>query len=315
MVRNRSIAISIIVPIYKAESYLHRCVDSLLAQTFTDFEILLIDDGSPDRSGQICDEYALQDSRIHVIHKPNGGVASARQCGIEQARGEYTIHVDPDDWVEPEMLECLYAKAKSEDADMVICDFYAENGEERIYVRQQPSDLKHETVLRELFQHLHGSCWNKLIRRNCYYEYNLFFPKNLSYCEDLFVCCSLLLYNIKVAYLNQAFYHYVRNENENSMVRTRPFEQDILLIDYMKELLPKQLFTKIALPKLSFVMAMHLWTQENIDASFYRKMIWPYRLRLLKCKTVSVMWRMVLFVSVFGLKDVLYGMYKKLKML
>ena len=116
--------VSVIVPVYKAEAYLHKCVDSLLAQTMTDFEVLLIDDGSPDRSGAICDEYAAKDSRIRVFHKENGGVASARQVGIENVRGEYTIHADPDDWVEPTMLEELYAKAKEDDADMVICDYY-----------------------------------------------------------------------------------------------------------------------------------------------------------------------------------------------
>ena len=92
--------VSIIVPVYKAEKYLNRCVDSILAQTFTDFELLLIDDGSPDRSGEICDEYAKKDSRIRVIHKENGGVSSARQRGLDESIGEYTIHADPDDWVE-----------------------------------------------------------------------------------------------------------------------------------------------------------------------------------------------------------------------
>lgn len=104
--------VSIIVPVYKAEGYLHRCVDSILAQTFTDWELLLIDDGSPDRSGEICDEYAQKDSRVRVIHKENGGVSSARQRGQDEACGEYTIHVDPDDWVEPTMLEELYQKPK-----------------------------------------------------------------------------------------------------------------------------------------------------------------------------------------------------------
>ena len=96
--------ISIIVAVYKAESCLRRCVDSLLAQTFQDYEILLVDDGSPDRSGEICDEYARKDNRVRVFHKENGGVASARQCGMNNARGEYVIHADPDDWVEPNML-------------------------------------------------------------------------------------------------------------------------------------------------------------------------------------------------------------------
>lgn len=118
--------ISIIVPVYKAEKYLNRCVDSILAQTFTDFELLLIDDGSPDKSGEICDEYARKDSRVRVIHKENGGVSSARQRGLDESIGEYTIHADPDDWVEPTMLEELYNKANKEDADMVICDFFYE---------------------------------------------------------------------------------------------------------------------------------------------------------------------------------------------
>ena len=103
--------ISIIIPVYKAEGHLHRCVDSILAQSFTDFELLLVDDGSPDGSGKICDEYAAKDSRVKVLHKQNGGVSSARQTGIENATGEYTIHADPDDWIEPTMLEELYNKA------------------------------------------------------------------------------------------------------------------------------------------------------------------------------------------------------------
>ena len=114
--------ISIIVAVYKVEACLSRCIDSLLAQTFTDFELLLIDDGSPDSSGMICDVYAERDSRVRAFHKENGGVSSAREYGLCQARGEYIIHADPDDWVEPTMLEVLYNKAQEEAADMVICD-------------------------------------------------------------------------------------------------------------------------------------------------------------------------------------------------
>ena len=90
--------ISIIIPVYMAESYLHRCVDSIITQTFTDWELLLVDDGSPDHSGELCEKYAsAYKSRIKAFHKPNGGVASAREFGMQQARGEYSIHVDPDD--------------------------------------------------------------------------------------------------------------------------------------------------------------------------------------------------------------------------
>lgn len=103
--------ISVIVPVYKAEKYLRKCVDSILNQTFSNFELILVDDGSPDQSGQICDEYAGKDKRINVIHKKNDGVSAARQSGLDASSGDYVIHADPDDWVEPQMLKELYAKA------------------------------------------------------------------------------------------------------------------------------------------------------------------------------------------------------------
>ena len=214
--------ISVIVPVYKAEAYLHRCVDSLLAQTFTDFEVLLVDDGSPDRSGEICDEYARKDRRVRVFHKENGGVSSARQCGMDHAQGEYTIHADPDDWVDPTMLEELYRKAKEEDADMVICDYFVEERKKTKRIIQKPSALDHNVVLEELFQQLHGSCCNKLVRRACYKEFGVKFPEELSFCEDLLVNTCLLLHKIKVAYLSKAFYHYDQYTNINSLVH-RPF--------------------------------------------------------------------------------------------
>ena len=183
------------MPVYKAEAYLHRCVDSILAQTFTNWELLLIDDGSPDRSGAICDEYASKDARIRVFHKENGGVSSARQKGQDEAQGEYTIHADPDDWVEPTMLEELYKKAKADDADMVICDYYMNDGENQTYITQKPTVLDRKTVLGELlFQQLHGSCWNKLVRRACYSGYGICFPNNMNCWEDLYFNVKLLQY-------------------------------------------------------------------------------------------------------------------------
>ena len=250
--------ISVIVPVYKAEAYLHRCVDSLLAQTFRDFEVLLIDDGSPDRSGEICDEYARQDSRIRVFHKENGGVSSARQYGMDHAQGEYTIHADPDDWVEPTMLEELYQKAKEEDADMVICDFYYERQGKLVIETQKPSSLEHDMVLSELFYRLHGSSWNKLIRRKFYEKSGVKYPLELFYCEDLFVNACLLANDIRVDYLPKAFYHYDVSINENSLIR-RPsdviFRQEQILYRLLKEKLPVSYFQLIEfkmLPMLAY---------------------------------------------------------------
>ena len=234
MLVTSSPAVSVICPVYKAEKYLHRCVDSILSQTFKDFELLLVDDGSPDRSGEICDEYAAKDSRVRVFHKENGGVSSARQCGIDNALGEYTIHADPDDWVEPDMLEELYRKAKDEDADMVICDFYGEKDGKCKYIRQQPSSLEPEIVFKDLLQGLHGSCCNKLVKRVCYSLYNIRFPEDITLCEDLFVNCSLTLFPIKVAYLPQAFYHYDQLVNKNSLTCNYSLDKVLSQVRFIK---------------------------------------------------------------------------------
>ena len=116
--------ISVIVPVFNMEEHIRRCVDSIVCQTFKDWELLLVDDGSTDSSGAICDEYAVTDSRIHVIHKENGGVASARQIGTDEACGEYSIHCDADDWIDSNMLEDMYFKAHEVDADIVVSNFY-----------------------------------------------------------------------------------------------------------------------------------------------------------------------------------------------
>lgn len=232
--------ISIIVPVYKAEGYLNRCVDSLLSQTFTDFEVLLIDDGSPDKSGEICDNYAQKDFRVHSYHKMNGGVSSARQYALDRACGEYVIHVDPDDWVEPDMLEELYLKAKETDADMVICDYYLDINDTSKYCKQQPSALESVVVLREMFQQLHGSCWNKLILRVCYNKFGIKFPKELSSMEDLYVNACIVSHDIRISYLSKAFYHYDQSTNLNSLIHRR---FDIILQQerLMNKLLQKSL--------------------------------------------------------------------------
>ena len=143
-------SVSIIVPVYNVELYLSKCIDSILAQSFTDWECILVDDGSKDSSGKICDEYALKDTRIKVIHQTNKGVSVARQVGIDNASGEYSIHIDPDDWVEPNMLEELYNKAKTDDADMVICDYFKHEGGTQTYIEQRPNFLEQIKIIEQM---------------------------------------------------------------------------------------------------------------------------------------------------------------------
>lgn len=214
--------VSIIIPVYNVELYLSKCIDSILAQSFTDWECILVDDGSKDKSGSICDNYALKDNRIKVIHQNNSGVSIARQVGIDNVCGEYSIHIDPDDWIESNMLEELYNKAKSDDADMVICDYYKHEGGVQQYINQRPNLLEPIKIIEQMlttnmYPPLYGSCWNKLVRCSCFNSSdNLirFEPNDLSLGEDVVFNCRLLMSTVhRVSYLNKAFYHYEVRSN------------------------------------------------------------------------------------------------------
>lgn len=229
------VSVSVIIPIFKAESYLCKCLDSFVNQDFTNFELILVDDGSPDSSGKICDGYAIQDKRIKVIHKTNEGVSVARQTGLDKAQGKYVIHADPDDWVEKDMLSTLFQVAESENADVVMCDMWVDyNGGTTFLKKQNPSGLEHETILKDFFYHLHGSMCNKLIRRECFSKYQVRFNPKISYCEDFLVCIALYKHPLKTTYCNRAFYHYVQDINANSIVNQyslRQCNQDKLLFE------------------------------------------------------------------------------------
>ena len=170
--------ISIISPVYNAERYIVKCLDSILVQTFQDWELILVDDGSSDKSGVICDEYAARDSRVIVIHKDNGGVGAARQTGLDAVTGEYVIHADPDDWVEPTMLQELYAKAVAEAADVVIFDYYVDTKKKTSLVKQQPASLDAKNILKELLQQSESVFFprNQLLRRSSFLDTNLRIP-------------------------------------------------------------------------------------------------------------------------------------------
>lgn len=113
--------ISVIVPVYKVEKYIKKCIESIINQTYENLEIILVDDGSPDNCGKICDEYAKKDKRIKVIHKENGGVSSARNLGLEKSNGQYITFIDSDDWIEEEYCEILLTTLKEQNADCAIC--------------------------------------------------------------------------------------------------------------------------------------------------------------------------------------------------
>lgn len=255
------IKVSVIIPVYNAEATIAKCLDSFLAQTLVGWELVLVDDGSTDRSGAMCDKYAnikSENGIVRVIHRANGGVSAARQTGLETASGEYIIHADPDDWVEPMMLQDLYAEAKTEDADMVICDFICEVEDRSIYRRQEPTSLNHEDVLNDLFgTRVHGSCCNKLVKRECIARCGAQFPVGINYCEDVSFNVQLLKHDIKITYLTKAYYHYVQSATSITNSYThKTLENQKRFVSFLETQLPSDstpvIKSKLLTKKLAF---------------------------------------------------------------
>ena len=201
--------ISVIVPIYNVEPYLHRCVDSILQQTYRDFELILVDDGSPDSCGVICDEYAAADARVKVIHKSNGGLSDARNAGLEIAQGEYVAFVDSDDWVAPDYLEQLMTALIENAADISECEILRTEGEETISSGESGKSATFETVaaMEQLIHDgvFHQYVWNKLYRRSVIAD--IIFPKGKTN-EDEFWTYRVFGNAKKVTKISNVLYFY-----------------------------------------------------------------------------------------------------------
>lgn len=224
--------VSVIIPVYKAERFLHRCVDSLLNQTFTDFEIILVDDGSPDGSGKICDEYADKHSFIRVFHTENGGVSSARNYGITQAKGEWVCFVDSDDFVTENYLEDFFRTGELQSNVL-----YVQKGFYRYDSRSKKTEYRGITgdiplygansFIQGEFYHILNSPWMKLFNRQMIIDNSLVFDSALSLGEDhVYVLDYLLSDNVAgVRILEGSGYRYVKFENENSLTaRIKPYK-------------------------------------------------------------------------------------------
>lgn len=307
--------ISIIVAVYKAEAYLHRCVDSLLAQTFRNFEILLIDDGSPDHSGKICDDYAKQDARIRVFHKENEGVSSARQCGMEHVRGEYVIHADPDDWVEPNMLEELYAKAEESDADMVICDLYDEYECYTKYSCQRPESLATSCVLVEISSgKLYTSLTNKLVRVKSYKINNIRFPLGINRGEDDYVVIYLLNKINSVAYLPRAYYHVDRYSNVNSLSKNytkEVFKQYVSLLQMIKNEIYDNQPSKAYNSYVCYI-AYDTFAYNVLSPAEY-VLFFRSKIKDVCCSYASLKKKVFVIASAIGFNRIAYMIYRTLK--
>ena len=234
--------ISVIVPVYNVEKYLHKCVDSILKQTLSDIELILVDDGSPDGSGAICDEYAQKDSRVKVIHKPNGGVSSARNAGIKVAKGEWLCFVDSDDWIDETYLEDF--GVDKGDADMYM------QGYKRLYNGQVVattgfdgfnSDKFDDVLAYSETNHIINSPCFKLYKNELVASNKLRFDTNTSYGEDHLFSLSYVIYAKSINYSKGKGYNYITYDSESLTNRKIPSKQMIYYISEVERLSDKLL--------------------------------------------------------------------------
>lgn len=229
--------LSLIIPIYNASTYLASSLESLLSQTFQDFELILVDDGSTDDSASICDAYTAKDDRVKVLHEVHHGVAHSRQVGLETARGEYVLYVDADDQVEPDMIADMYQEAVSKKADLVICDYWELTHEGEVYCKQEPTALDGVAVLEDVLSgKLYGALWNKMMRREWLLRTKAAFPQQLTMREDLIFLSQCLPYASKIAYIPKAYYGYERRNTSaltSHYVKESPayYTQECLWVD------------------------------------------------------------------------------------
>ena len=254
--------ISVIVPVYKAEEFLRRCLDSICQQTYHNLEIILIEDGSPDCCGTICDEYAAKDERIVVLHQENTGISQARNRGLSFATGEYVLFLDSDDWIDPDTCDVAAAAAKEHSADVVFWNYYREYGDKQLTRKLLPGtdavfdqagcdvlrqrlvgptgkDLAHPEQLDTL-----STVWGKLYRRDCIEAAEARFVdlKEIGTCEDGLFNAEVFSVVKKTVYIDRYLYHYRRTNGASftSGYKDKLWEQWNRLYDCFEKVCPRE---------------------------------------------------------------------------
>lgn len=307
--------ISVIVPVYKVEKYLPECIDSILAQTFTDFELILVDDGSPDNSGKICDDYATRDSRIRVFHKENGGVSSARNLGIDNATGEWMTFIDSDDWViSQEWEKALFALSMDRNCELLLSTMCGrESGEIRTL---------------EFGDWLYSGGWERLSMPLAFFRTHIIkrnqirFPLGVRYGEDRLFCFKYLYFCSRIFCLGISYYNY-RQREDSSMhtirIRADEFMRNHMyitsdLMDYRKGMKPNALLSSKI---ISFVMP--ILYNSNIPCSLSDRDIcrWIRNLNFSKeeVREIPIPRRVLIWLSSISLifSRVYYGIFRIMK--
>lgn len=305
-----SVAISVIVPVYNVEKYARRCFDCLIAQTYKDFEAILVDDGSTDSSGKICDEYTIKDSRFKVIHKENGGLSSARNEGIKYAVGEYIAFMDSDDMVSPDFLSRLYSAAEATGAGMTICKEVVFFSEDELPMSNSPSEatvISYADYMRDIFKY-HSTyipAWNKLYKREIFD--GILFPVGKLH-EDTFTTPLCAEKAEKIAVISDVLYYYYRNtsgliHSKFSPRRFDDFEAHLRLLDRLGKMGYKDTVKEGCDWFLNAIIAVLSRKKDSFtDYKAVRKELKrqykPIRRALLKSGTLRTDWKIIVYLSI-----------------
>ena len=259
--------VSIIVPVYNAEHTIPRCIESILNQEYSDFELLLVNDGSTDGSGAVCDAYAARDARIRVIHKENTGVSDTRNTALTQARGTYLQFLDSDDWITPDATSSLVRAAESAQCDLVVSDFYRVVGE---WVSQK-GDIDDDGVMtrEEYAAHMmenpadfyYGVLWNKLYRRSIVETHHLRMDPEISWCEDFMFNLEYIRYAETFRALQVPIYYYVKTKGSlanQSLTISKTVKMKLTVFEYyqrfFKSVLDEEEYEKSRLKVYRFLL-------------------------------------------------------------
>ena len=215
------IKVSVIVPVYNIEKYIERCLHSLLGQDFADMEIIVVNDGSKDGSLNIVKQIACKDERIKIVDKVNGGLSSARNAGIEVAKGKYVLHIDGDDWIEQGYISDMHAFAEREDLDIVVTDFFFDwdNGK-FIYAADAQLNKKiftQQEYFSVFFEKGYPAVWNKLFKRSLYVDNKIIHPLDITVGEDLVTTPRLIYFANKIGKINKPYVHYIQRATNISL--------------------------------------------------------------------------------------------------
>lgn len=309
--------VSIIVPVYNTEKYFAKCIDSILAQTFFDFECLLIENGSSDNSGNLCDNYAAKDSRIKVVHQEGKGVSFARNTGLDMAVGQWIVFVDSDDWIEPNLLEVALKTAQEHPADIIQWNYISEGGRQIKKFKQLHAGAFAVSPDREL-PGWFAMIWSRMYSKALIDENNIRFDTDLFFGEDGLFSVQTLASAKTIWNTNKALYHYVnRTDSIINTMDIKSVNNKILAAKKIEEYLMQQdkekLFNKAILQKKRGARDSLLFDLPTPDINRWRETFPEINCFLISFKDKKLILYLFLFIHFDFLGLILINMYKKVR--